>query len=176
MLAQIGDRYFLDALREDDDAWVYRFGDAEGHASHLVAWRPVAASDGTTTAVVVDALRAEAAWTVSGLDPAGEIADMPVHDADGLHLTISAVPLIVALATGPEDTGGDSETDSAADSPDDSAGESDSSTLYAKDASEGCGCASGGSGTAALWGFGVLLLAGLRRVGGSTVSPRPAAE
>jgi serine/threonine-protein kinase ATR len=169
LLAQIGDRYFLGALREDDDAWVYRYGDADGHASHLVAWRPVAASDGTTTSVVVDALRAEAAWTVSGVDPAGEPEVLPLHDADGLHLTISAVPMIVALATGPEDTGGDSGADRGGDSAGDTQAESGGPGGKDAETKVGCGCASGGAGAAGLWGFGVLLLVGLRRVGGFKV-------
>ena len=168
LLDKVGDRYFLEVLQEDDDAWVYSFGDAEGHASHLVAWRAVAASDLTTAAVVIDAPRAEAAWTVAGIEALGEPAELPLHDANGLHLSLSAVPLIVALASGPADTAGDGQEDSGVDTESDSGSDSGNDSALrdaAAGSPEGCGC---GGGRAGLWGVGVLLLAGRRGVGGST--------
>lgn len=177
LLDKVGDLYFLEVLQEDDDAWVYSFGDAEGNASHLVAWRAVAASDLTTAAVVIDATRAEAAWTVAGIEALGEPADLPPHDADGLHLSVSAVPLIVALAGGPQDTAGDSGPDSGPDSGGDSAGDAqsdaDPADSDAAGSQDGCGC---GGGHAGVWGVGVLLLTGLRRAGRSTVKPTPRAH
>lgn len=41
----LGNKYFHSVVREDETAWVYRFGDADGKVTHLVAWRPVNSDD-----------------------------------------------------------------------------------------------------------------------------------
>lgn len=136
LVATVGERRFLAVLREDDDAWVYALGDAAGAVSHLVAWRAIAEEDPSTTEVVVDAPAAAAAWTLAGLDPAGEVAATPRHDSEGLHLTVSTVPMVVALAA--EDTGntaGDPAPDTAVDT---------AAERGADVGAPGCGCSGGG--------------------------------
>lgn len=165
LLAVAGDRRFVRVLREDDEVWAYALGDADGTITHVAAWRPVDAGDTAAVDVVLDVGPATAAWRLAGLDAAGEVESVPTHDADGLHLVVSATPLIVAL--GDDDTPGD--TADTADSGDtvptgetgdptgdDTAAEDDTG----KPAPDGCGCASGGGpglglaalALAAVWG------------------------
>lgn len=41
LVKHLGKKYFHSVEREDEIAWIYRFGDADGKVTHLVAWRPV---------------------------------------------------------------------------------------------------------------------------------------
>ncbi len=41
----LGNKYFHSVVREDETAWVYLLGNADGKVTHLVAWRPVNSDD-----------------------------------------------------------------------------------------------------------------------------------
>lgn len=41
LVGLVGDKYFLQVVQEDENAWLYLLGDADGTPTHLVAWRPV---------------------------------------------------------------------------------------------------------------------------------------
>ncbi|MEM7112852.1 MAG: discoidin domain-containing protein [Chloroflexota bacterium] len=100
----LGDRHFVGVLREDEIAWIYLLGDADGTPTHLVAWRPINGDDATSTSVslTLDAVPA-AAWELAGLSDTGETAVLPAYDSatDEWIVEITAVPLIVAFATAP---------------------------------------------------------------------------
>lgn len=164
--ARVGDRVFVSAVEEDDDAWIYALGSPDGTVTHLVGWRPVDAADATTFTVTVDAPAATHAWTLAGLDPAGEAAPLPPHGADGLTLTLSATPLVIELGDG-GDTGGDSAGDSDSAGPgDDSAAGDDSARgdTAQPNIPSGCGCSAAPSAsTGALALLAVAVLARRRR-------------
>lgn len=45
LVKHLGGKYFHSVEREDEIAWIYRFGDADGKVTHLVAWRPIGEED-----------------------------------------------------------------------------------------------------------------------------------
>jgi hypothetical protein len=51
MKNRLGDRYFIDIIQEDKDAYIYAFGDANGNISHYVAWKPIDGNDTATSMV-----------------------------------------------------------------------------------------------------------------------------
>lgn len=96
----LGDRHFVDVLQEDDQAWVYLLGDADGTPSHVVAWKPldVDREPLTTSTVSVAAPGTPGnAWTLEGLSPTGE----PVASPGSWSIEVSAVPLVVEILAGP---------------------------------------------------------------------------
>lgn len=103
LINTLGDRHFVGVLREDETAWVYLLGDADGTPTHLVAWRPVAAED---TGVVTITLPVNGipgrAWRLSGASAQGEPAATPDLDpATGdWILPLTATPLVVTLEPG----------------------------------------------------------------------------
>lgn len=97
----LGNAYFLDTLREDEHAWMYLYGDAAGNPTHLVAWRPVEASDTATTVV---------SWTTSyepisavildGTSTTGTTTSLPTFGSGQMTLTVGVYPTIIALTSG----------------------------------------------------------------------------
>lgn len=67
LLKMLGRKYFHSIVREDETAWVYRFGDADGKATHLVAWRPVDsdAADRNVKPIPLD-FKVKTAWLLDG--------------------------------------------------------------------------------------------------------------
>jgi len=117
LIATLGDRRVVGVLQEDDEAWAYLLGGADGVADHLVAWRPVAEADTDVAEVRFSGLPAPiAAWTLAGVNPAGERVALPTVDAEGLLLEISSAPLVVSFVeAGGADGGADGGTDGGAD-------------------------------------------------------------
>ncbi len=102
LVNRIGDRYFLQVLREDDTAWIYALGDAGGTVTHVVAWRPV--GSGQTGSVQVSAAlpaAPAAAWWVDGQNNQGTPAPLPAWNNGTATFTLSATPQIAALSTAP---------------------------------------------------------------------------
>lgn len=96
----LGDRHFVSALREDDEAWVYLLGDADGTPTHLVAWRPVDAADTSvvTVTVPVNGIPGRA-WHLGGLSAHGEpVATPGINPATGdWLLPLTATPLVATI-------------------------------------------------------------------------------
>ena len=98
LLTTLGDRRFVGVLREDDEAWVYLLGDANGTPTHLVAWRPVAGDDTTARTITVPFNDLPGtAWTLAGLSATGEPASSPVAVNGQWTLQVSAAPLVVPI-------------------------------------------------------------------------------
>ncbi|RMD72923.1 MAG: hypothetical protein D6818_05595, partial [Bacteroidetes bacterium] len=102
LVNRIGDRYFLQVLREDDTAWIYALGSADGTVTHVVAWRPAAAGQ-TGTVQVAQSLPAApaAAWWIDGQNGTGTPASLPAWNNGTATFTLSGTPQIVALSTAP---------------------------------------------------------------------------
>ena len=101
LLHHLGASYFLDTLVENDNSWVYLFGDSLGNPTHLVGWRPVDVSNGTLESVTIPvAFAPDSAWTIAGLSSVATAATLPTYTAGNMTLQLSTIPLIVQLETG----------------------------------------------------------------------------
>ncbi|MEM9996695.1 MAG: T9SS type A sorting domain-containing protein [Bacteroidota bacterium] len=98
--ATLGDRHLVDVLREDDTAYAYLLGEADGTPTHLVAWRPVDGDDATTvpTTLTVNAVP-DSAWTLDGISATGEAATTPTAVGSAWAMDLGAAPLVVAFDT-----------------------------------------------------------------------------
>jgi hypothetical protein len=93
-----GDKYFLLAVQEDETAWMYLLGDANGKATHLVAWRPVDGEDQSVQSVIWKTGReaVSAVW-LDGKTSAGTTVQKPERIKGGIALRLSSTPLLVKL-------------------------------------------------------------------------------
>ncbi len=67
LVEKLGSKYFHSVVREDETAWVYRFGDADGKVTHLVAWRPIETDVFPARPVNIQLpAKAKAAWLLDG--------------------------------------------------------------------------------------------------------------
>ncbi len=95
----MGDKHFLDVLQEDDNAWIYLFGDSLGNPSHIAAWRPIDGNDPSFTQVNLQTvLQPDSAWTIKGNSYTGEAAVLPAYNNGILQLQLSAAPLILKVS------------------------------------------------------------------------------
>ena len=102
LLHHIGDSYFLDTLEENDDHWVYLFGDSTGTPTYVIGWKPVDESDGSISSTSVSiAYAPDSAWTISGLASTGTDAALPTYSGGNMTLSLSGVPLVVKLQDAP---------------------------------------------------------------------------
>ncbi len=98
LLSQIQNDYFLGTVKEDDTAWIYAFGDANGNPTHLIAWRPIQGDDLTTTTVSFPYSKsALSAVRLAGINATGEPIATPTYSNGALNLTLGAMPIIVKL-------------------------------------------------------------------------------
>jgi serine/threonine-protein kinase ATR len=98
LVSEVGNQRLLGVVQENDDAWVYVLGDSLGQATHLVAWRPQAATDTqtyqVTVATEVQPLRAV---QVDGRDGDGTPVSLPTQSGGWLTLDVSAFPVLIEL-------------------------------------------------------------------------------
>ncbi len=101
LLGKLGDLYFLEVIQENEEAWVYKFGDANGKATHLIAWKPVDGEDASTSKVNLSIGYApNGVWQVSGNSPVGELLQQAAlfnEEKKEMTVKISAMPVIVKL-------------------------------------------------------------------------------
>ncbi|HXH18187.1 MAG TPA: discoidin domain-containing protein [Chitinophagales bacterium] len=101
LLAHLGGCYFLDVMQENDEAWIYKFGDAKGRTTHLIAWKPVSGEDDSVSAVHLPAGYApESAWLISGTSSQVEMSLSLASFNPATQVTtlkVSAVPVVVKL-------------------------------------------------------------------------------
>lgn len=98
----LGDKRFLDVLHEDETAWIYLFGDASNHPTHLVAWRPIEGDDLSTLQYnLPTSLLPDSAWIISGLNYTGEAAPLPPYQSGTMQLTLRSAPLVVKVTVPP---------------------------------------------------------------------------
>lgn len=98
MVNHLGDKHFLEVLQEDDDAWVYVFGNADGTPTHLAAWKPVALEEDIMTNVTVSLnYEADSTWAIQGLSATGQLISNPSYSVGTLNIPVSATPKIIRL-------------------------------------------------------------------------------
>ncbi|MEM9991313.1 MAG: discoidin domain-containing protein, partial [Bacteroidota bacterium] len=97
---QLGDVYFLSVEQEDDTAWMYLMGDAQGNPTHLVAWRPID-GDSTTTIPVTWNHQLGVVPTksvkIDGLDSLGTVLALPTYAYDTMQFDIDIFPTIIEV-------------------------------------------------------------------------------
>ncbi len=147
LLVTLGDRRFLRVLREDDEVWAYVLGDADGVATHLIAWAPVLGGNDVPREVALDLDATPiGAWTLDGQAPVGEAADLPAVTDGTWTLPLTATPLVVAFTPREDVDTGDTASGDTADTGSVDSG-SGSDTAGGEGASDltkdpgGCGCA-----------------------------------
>lgn len=117
LLGVLGDKYFLGVYMENSTGYMYMYGSSSidpansltpeqimQHASHLVAWKPVSASDTSTSTVQITLPRngnSLSAKKFTGGSPA--IVDHPIQSK--LILELSTYPIVVDLYNSHMNTG-----------------------------------------------------------------------
>lgn len=100
LLAEVGDREFLGILQEDEAAWIYALGDSTGKVTHLIAWRPKAATDTSYYGVPLTTdYTPQRALLIDGLDADGTPINVPQRMGDQLLLSLSTFPTVIEIAS-----------------------------------------------------------------------------
>ncbi|EON76676.1 hypothetical protein ADIS_3126 [Lunatimonas lonarensis] len=99
MQERMGDLYFDEVLREDEQGYVYALRNDMGEQTHLLAWRPVTGSDSSAVFLTLPMDRpVREAWYLSGLSYDGE--EVSIQNGEGgLQLPLSSKPLLVRLGS-----------------------------------------------------------------------------
>ena len=110
LLNKLGDTHFLSTIQEDENAYIYSFGNRysrtlNGHqslsvASHLVTWRPVASEDSTTRTVSITlppGTKIGQQWRITGSSPMTVTSTSASQVNDVMTITVSTEPVIVQL-------------------------------------------------------------------------------
>jgi len=109
MVNTIGDRHFVQAIREDNEAYVYLLGDLDGTPTHLVAWRPIdvdrEANISTMVNVSVEGFPGDA-WTLEGIFSTGEPTISPTVESGLWSFEVNGTPLVVSILPGPGSVAG----------------------------------------------------------------------
>jgi hypothetical protein len=93
-----GDKFFLQVVREDETAWLYLLGNADGKPTHLVAWKPIGGDDTHRQLLPWKTTQqAKSAVRLTGDSPAGTPAETPANREGRLLLEVGAAPLLVFL-------------------------------------------------------------------------------
>lgn len=101
LVNQLGDRHFIEVVQEDENAFVYLLGDANGNVTHMVAWRPVDAANSATINVSwATPFQAISAVLLDGASGQGTPTTTPGKNGGNLVIPVSATPIVVALGQG----------------------------------------------------------------------------
>lgn len=93
-----GKAYFLKVLQEDDQAWVYLLGDANGKPSHVVAWKPIEGDDLNTEVIQLEApYKGKNAFKLDGQSANGTPVNLPTSKAGKLAIPVSSIPTLIVL-------------------------------------------------------------------------------
>ncbi len=98
LIEVLGDKYFISVIQENEQAWVYQFGDTQGNPTHLIAWRPVAGSDTKSAEINLNiGYAAESVEQLSGNSSVKQ--QLPVYNkaTQTLTMQVSAVPAVIKL-------------------------------------------------------------------------------
>lgn len=98
LLEKMGDSYFLEVIAEDDDTWAYLYGDSTGKPTHVIAWRPVDANDGSTRQLEIKrGYIADSAWVYDGLANVPAQATLTKNKNGEMLLDLGAAPMLIKL-------------------------------------------------------------------------------
>lgn len=97
IMDELGDSYFLQVLNEDDNAWAYLYGDAQGNPSHVVAWRPVDESNSASYQLALNlGYNITSAIKLDGT-PGGKAVSLPATSNSSTLVSVSATPVLLTL-------------------------------------------------------------------------------
>ncbi len=101
LINKVGKKYFLDTYQENEQAWIYKFGDANGKPTHIIAWRPLDGDDTSTVTVNLNiGFYTDSVWQIDGLSPTGTLnQSIMTYDkpTKTMTLKLSAIPIIAKL-------------------------------------------------------------------------------
>ena len=93
-----GEAYFLKTLQEDDDAWVYLLGDAQGNATHIAAWRPTGIEDTVAKQIQIKGdYQPAKAYQLDGSSAQGTPLGLPTFQNGTLVLEPGPRPVLITL-------------------------------------------------------------------------------
>ncbi len=94
---KLGKSYFIEAIQEDDNAWVYTYGDHLGNPEYVVAWRPISEADPSSLPVTVNlGLPVIAAFSLDGT-PGGMPVSLPTTSGSQISFNVTATPVVYKL-------------------------------------------------------------------------------
>lgn len=98
LITRLGSQHFVSTLREDNTAWVYLMGQADGTPTHLVAWRPRNGNDLSTTAIGFTLnYKAGDTWRIDGSTETGTIQAAPSVVGNSWTMDLGTAPTVVTL-------------------------------------------------------------------------------
>ncbi len=97
-LHHLGDKHFLRVIQEDEEAWVYELGKADGTVTHIAAWRPIEGDNNTITNIeFTSKYRPVSAWKLEGKNEKGQLVDLPKYKNGKIKIEVSAVPVVIKV-------------------------------------------------------------------------------
>lgn len=98
LLEQLGDRYFLEVIKETSDVWAYLYGDSLGNPTHIIAWKPVEASSTTTTQLEVKrGFTADSVWVYDATANTPATTTLPKNKNGEMTLDLTPAPMLIKL-------------------------------------------------------------------------------
>lgn len=97
IMEKMGNSYFLNVLHEDDNGWAYLYGDSLGNPTYAVAWKPIEASDNSTSSLNLNLpAMVDSTWAIDGT-PGGTYIAPPTMTGKTSTVQVSATPVLLKL-------------------------------------------------------------------------------
>lgn len=93
LVSRLGNKYFIAVLEENERSWIYKFGDADGKVTHLVAWQPCDSDSGSTSVSTVIPIKAK---SVIKLDVTNEPIPFK-HTKNSIEVGLNGTPVLIEL-------------------------------------------------------------------------------
>ncbi len=95
---QLGNSYFLQPLKEDENAWAYSYGDSLGNPEYIVAWKPIEEGNPAITQLSLNTpFPVISAIELDGT-PGGRPVALPSKSGNTISFPVSATPVVLKLA------------------------------------------------------------------------------
>ncbi len=100
LIGTLGDYHFLNAYQEDESAYIYEFGNADGTVTHVAAWLPIDGDLNTSTTVSYASNQIPGnTILINGDDPGGKSIPTPNYSTGNIDLVLGVNPIVVELGT-----------------------------------------------------------------------------
>lgn len=102
MLNVLGDKYFLGIEQENENAWIYKFGNDSNEVTHLIGWRPIAEENEAQKEIVLHDkdYTIENVYRLDGDSARPTAIDPFPRDSSGnITLTLESTPVVMETAS-----------------------------------------------------------------------------
>ncbi|MEO1263807.1 MAG: hypothetical protein AAFZ15_33675, partial [Bacteroidota bacterium] len=98
LINHLGDSYFLKIIKEDENGWIYLFGDKFGQPTQVIGWLPISGDSQKETLVHIDLNhKVKNSILLDADSPMGTKMPLPEKKPTGYMLKLSAQPTIFQL-------------------------------------------------------------------------------